>query len=155
MPAALPLAAGVSSRGRLAALLFAARKERFAEGVVEIVAAGKIRTAVFLRFGEQTNVDHVKNDIAEILAGPNTPFFENRHGHRSELGQSKIANAAEQFLSGNVADAGPPFADVLLSMIQRLADEGIGILFEPRVFGPDQFECSLKTYFLHVKILPA
>ena len=84
----------------------------------------------------------------------NTPFFENRLGHRPELLERKFADAGQQLLAGDVADTAPGvFADSLLGVIQRFADEQIGLALVARVFGRDFREGFFETDFVHVTVL--
>src|SRR4051812_3815564 len=55
---------------------------RLAESLLEIISALKISPAVLLGFCQPPDIYHVENNIAEILAIMNPPFFQqgDRHG---------------------------------------------------------------------------
>jgi hypothetical protein len=53
-----------------------------------------------------------------------------------------------------MADAAPGiFADRLLGMVQRLADEQVGLAVIMRVFGLNLYQCLFETDFVHVKVV--
>ena len=61
---------------------------------------------------------------------------------------------AQQFLPGDVADAAAGIlADGLLRVVQRLADEQVGVAVVARVFGLDLCQCFFETDFVHVTVL--
>src|ERR1017187_3560384 len=129
-------------------------QEGLAERLVKIIAMLKVRAAVFVGFCQPLHLDHVKDDFAEVLAGMNPPFFEHRHGHRPELLQRILADAAQQFLARDMANpATGVFADGLLGMVQRFADEQIGVAMVARVFGPHLHKCLFETDFVHITVL--
>ena len=42
-------------------------------------SAGEVGAAIGLSFGQQSDFDHVENDLAEILAVAHAPLLEDRH----------------------------------------------------------------------------
>lgn len=116
---------GFSSLGRFwgrgLCSLFTQGKEWLPEGLLKIVATLKVDPTVFLGFGEQPDIDHVKNNLSEILAVVHTPLLKNGQSHWSELLERIIPYAFNQFLSRNVpyTSAGVP-ANAFLGEIKCL-----------------------------------
>src|SRR5437667_3740113 len=128
----------------------ARRQERVAERLDKIVARFKISAAIFVGFGQPAYLNHVENKIAKVPALSNAPFLQQRHGHRTILGESEVTNASQQFLTGHVAQTATVlFADHFLSMVESLLDEQVGLAAVPRVFGRDQIQSFVKSNFVH------
>src|ERR1043166_5655889 len=127
------------------------RKERFAKRLVEFVAALEIVAAVLLGLREERVLHHVENKLAKILAAANAPRLEHRHRHRAVLLERELADAGEQLLAADVARhiflRG--LAQGLLRVVERFADEVIGLAGVTRVFGQDFFELFVEVDSVH------
>src|ERR1051325_3596281 len=126
-------------------------QERFAERLVKIVAGLEVVASVGLGFAEQPGVHHVEDEFAEIFAAMDAPFIEDGCGHRTELLESKLANAVEQLAAADVARGGGFLAALalaglgLLRVIERLAQEMIRAARVALVSG-----ANLLEYFAQV-----
>jgi len=129
-------------------------QERPAEGLIKVVAAIEISAGVLVGFRQQAILDHVEDDFAEVVTLMNAPFLKDSHGHGAELAEGEAADAPEQFLPADMADAAAVFpADAFLGVVQRLANELVGVAGIARVFGPDYLERFIETDFVHIKAL--
>jgi hypothetical protein len=153
-PNRLSLWAGSPRGTALVEGLYVCRQKWFTEGFVKIVAALKISAGIFVGFGQPTHLHHIEDDPTEILTGADAPFFQQAHSHGTELRQGKIADALQQFLTADMPEpAMTVFGNVLLGIIERLADKEISVGSVALVFGLDPFECFFETDFVHVKVL--
>src|SRR5260221_5710887 len=132
---------------------FVLRPERFPKGVGKIVAVLKIVAAVLVGLGEQADLHHVENDVAEVAAVFHAPFLEHGHGHGAELLERKLPDAVEQLLPGDVADAPAALlADEFLGEVERLAHESLGVARVARVLRHDLLHGFVEIDFVHFKV---
>lgn len=147
--------------GRTRRLKLARRQKRLPKGFMEIVTIFKIAARISFRFFEQAGFDHVEYDFPKITAMADAPFLENSAGHRAKLVERAFANTFQQLLprdvllrlAGFAVATGGPFVlvDLLLRMVERLADKDVGIAMKPRVFDADDIQCFVERNLVHVK----
>ena len=129
-------------------------QERFAEGVLEIVAAFEIVAAVVGVFGEEMVINHDEYDFAEIFAGPDAPFVQNSESHGAVFLQSVVADAVEQFIAADVADVFLfLFRTVALGEFEGFSQENVGVAMIARIGVHDFFQGVFEINGLHGSML--
>lgn len=101
-----------------------------AESELEVVAGLEIVATVLIRLAEHplSVFDEVKDDLAEVGTGTDSPFVEGEEGHGTEGFEGIETNPFEELLAGDVAvgelAAGSGgFMDRLLGVIEGFANE--------------------------------
>src|SRR5881392_2517131 len=78
------------------------RKKWPAEHLEKIVAILKVLARILRGLGQEIALDHVEDQLAEILAALDAPFIEHHLRHGAELLQGVLADAHQQFLASHV-----------------------------------------------------
>ena len=125
-------------------------EKRLLKSFVEQIAAFEILVIVRVGFGEQAGFDQIENDVPEIFAPLKAPFVEDEHGHGPIDLQGISANALEQFLAADVADAFLGVADdILLGVIQGVSHERVSLAVIPRIALHDLFNRFIEIHCFH------
>src|SRR5262245_35866528 len=112
---------GLAFRWRFGARLFC-RRERGHKSLLKSKDVFEILDRIFLGLPEYPGANQVKNHVSNVLAGMNSPIFENRNDQRSELLERVLPHASQQLRSRHMPNRGA--LDLLLLFcreIERIA----------------------------------
>ena len=120
------------------------------ERLVKRVAALEIVDGILVGFSKNPDADQIENHLAEILAPGDAPILEDGRDHRAEFFHRVKADAVEQLRTGDVGRAVVALFAELDGVIQRVAEEKVGVAGVPWVVGADEVECFGEIAFLHL-----
>jgi tetratricopeptide (TPR) repeat protein len=121
------------------------------ERVVKRVSAPEIVDGVRFRLSENADRNQIEDHLAEVVAAADAPILKDRRHHRAELLQRVETDAFEELLAGDVAGwaAFAGLFALLDGVVERIAEEMIGVAFVARILLADDIEGFTKIKFLH------
>src|SRR5205823_14118526 len=105
---------------------------------------------IFLGLPKNSGTDEIEDHVTDVLAGPDAPAVEHGNDQRSEFLQGILADAFEQFRSGNMPHCCPfNFLLLLGREIERVPQKDVSLALITRVAGHNGIESFGKSNLLH------
>ena len=99
------------------------------ENIIKVIGILEIFEAIIWCFAEDSLVDHVDDDIAEVYRFPNPPVVENHLGHGPITLKGEIFNALEKLLAGHMSWGSELLARILQTFeYEYVSIEGVALI---------------------------